>query len=106
MQERFYWHVHERTKALAIARVRDDGVTTFFVDSYPAKDREAALEWLAYFVDGLAGCSMYEWWHLDADTPSDLYESVPRMRVEELRRLVAMTFADIDREKAARTGSP
>ena len=107
MSEKFYWHYHERSRGFAFARVNDRGVKSFFTAEYPRKERDAALEWLAYFVDGLAGCSTYEWWSLTDDfAPSDIYVGVPIERIDELRQKIAEGFGAIDLDEAARTGSP
>ena len=92
----YFFHVHEKAKALALVRVRGDAREFLCTANYPIAEKETAKEWFAMFHDGIAGCSEYAWWPL---TEEDLRDEMAAVGgdIEEAVHFVRCAFADFDR---------
>lgn len=69
MEVKYYIHVHEQTKGMALGRVYGGVREVIFHNGYPEQHQDEALEWFHLYVDATVVCSDFEWWCLNSEWP-------------------------------------
>ena len=107
VQEIHFVHVHRTLPgAHLFVRLREPEVFECIRSpSYPESLVEEAVEWLGLFLDGVGGCSEYEWWGLHDGMPEHV-EAVTGVPAHAMVQHVAEAWRVYDAKKVARTGSP
>ena len=116
---RYYWHLHDKARKFAFARVLENANVDFIFDEdYPDSEVDAAEDWFLNAQDALAVCSTYEWELLEEDASDEGFHQYFRRATghhfAEVRdrviglfnRVAPISPSEVYANEAARTGSP
>lgn len=107
MKTEYHFHVHQRTKAVAILRlIEEHSVAVCFIGDYPQSDWPTAWEWFHASYVGTAACSEYEWWPLETREDFAWFRKLAVPDAKDVPAFVRALFAAAEQAEAARTGSP